>query len=315
MSALLERRDPFAAAPVSLAPISDEQQVDENLEPPFVRVRDGNESFIYADSEARSDFSNPVSYTLGGGNFQFYARKLKRIAAEGTQLALCIPNINPRNNVVLFFSTVTGLTHTATIPEGHYNTVAAGVAALVAALNAAVPPSGLVFAGVINPLNGRQFTLTAVGGLYHFIVGNPLSTMMTRGRYLFNLPIDQTDTAAKTVGAVYLAYTRHFDILSNSFVEYSKNPACSNSRMPNSQIARVFLKSPTSPPGGLLTPTDDLSFNVYVNSASTNYNRGRALEVLDISLIDEFGMPLYVPALSTGTPANMMLDLIIKTEL
>lgn len=313
MAGLHERTNPYGTPTVSLAPVSDDQVTDANLEPPFVRVRSGNESFVYADSEARADVTDPSTYVLGGGDFQFYVRKMQRIAFEGLQANLSVPNINERNNTVIFHSTTSGLDHTVVVPEGIYTTAAAAAGALVSAMNLA--PSGILFTAVVNPANALQVTLLAAGGTFHFIVGNPASTMMTRGRYLFNLPQEQTDTASKTMGAVFLQYTRFFDIISYSYTEYSKNPNTSNDHVPNALLARVFLAPP-----GPLSPTTGLQsngvgfFTTDVN-VSTNYNRSRALEVLDIRLVDEFGMPLYQPSLSSGSPPNAAITYILKTEL
>jgi hypothetical protein len=316
MSWLPERSNPYATQTVSLAPISDEQVTDENLEPPFVRVRAGNTGFIYADSDAREDLSNPTQYVLGGGGQQFYARKLKRLALSGLQIALAIPNINARNGTVIFHSSATGLNYTVTIPEGVYATVAAGAAALQTALNSA-GGSGLTFTVTVNPLQPLQITIAAAGGLYFFPVGPAFiaSTMMTHGRYLFNLPRSQVPAASMTAGAVYLQYTRWFDILSSEYSLYTKNPNTSNDRGPNNLIVRVFMQAALTGVGNDGLPSSGLSLFTTDVSAETNYNRSRELAVLDINIVDEFGDPLYVPALSTGSPVNNGLTLIITSEI
>jgi hypothetical protein len=310
MSWLVERNDPFAAQPVSLAPISDEQQTDRNLEPPFVRIRDGNESFVYADSEARDDLTSQNEYILGGGDRQFYARKLQRIALDGMQVAMSTPNINVRNNVLILHSATTNADYTVTIPEGLYPSVSTAAAALQTALNTVSGASLLTFTVTANALNPLQLLISAAGGSFHF---EPNSPMITRGRYLFNLPAETVDTPSKTAGAAYLMYSRYFDIVSNSFTEHTKNPNTSNTRAPNALVKRVFIEG-AGGIGGV--PINGISAVVSgIGTVSTNYDRTRALEVLDIRILDEFKEPFYMPSLSSGTPGNSGFTFVIKTEL
>lgn len=322
MASLPERRNPFGSQTVSLAPVSDEQQTDENLEPPFVRIRGGNSSFIFADSEIRSaapgvppalapDLFNVTDFTLGGGDHQFYARKIKRLSVEGIQIANCVPNVNERNNVITFFSSSSGTNHTVTVPEGLYTTAATLVAALVTALNTATGASGLTWTATVNPINDCQWTLSVVGGTYHFVLTSP---MILNGRYLYNLPIDQANTASKTFGAVYGLYTRYIDVVSTALTEYTKNPWSSNARGPNGLVARIFVASPIMGTGGI-SSSGMTFFAGTAQDASTNYNRSRAVEVIDLSLRDEFGQPYYIPSYATGTPANAGFNLIIRNEL
>jgi hypothetical protein len=324
MASLPERNTPFHPQLVSLAPNSDEQQTDENLEPPFVRVRSGNECFIFADSEVREtplgtpqslapDLFNATSFSLGGGNHQFYARKLKRLSVSGIQIANCVPNVNPRNNAVSFFSSASGLTHTVSIPEGQYATRATLTAALQTALNTATGASGLTWTITVNPLNSCQYTLATAGGNYRFVLTSP---MVLYGRYLFNLPQEQALSNSKTMGAVYGLYTRYIDVISASMTEYTKNPWSSNTRVPNGLVARVFIGPQAgfgSSAGGIAS--DGMSFFAGVEAAPINYNRSRAIEVIDLALRDEFGQPYYIPSYSSGSPPNSALDLIIKAEL
>lgn len=314
MSLLPERVDPYRATKVSLAPVSDEQQTDENLEPPFVRVRTGNESFVFADSEIRdapSDLFNVDDFTLGGGNHQFYVRKIKRLSIDGIQFALCTPNVNIRNNTITFFSTTSGTNHTVVVPEGLYPSAPALATALQTALNTATGASGLTWTITVNPINACQYTLSVAGGTYHFILSSP---MIMFGRYLYNLPQDQANTASKTMGGVFGLYSRYVDIISNALTEYTKNPSSSNARGPNGLVARVFIASPLTPGVGGIT-SGAVDFFASAASVGYNYDRSRALETIDVGLRDEFGQPFYIPSLSTGSPPNSALTLIIKTEL
>jgi len=321
MSIVPDRTNPYTVTQVSLAPISDNQQNDENLEPPFIRIRRGNECFIFVDSEVRQgsdgvpqaltpDLFNATDFALGGGSHQFYARKIKRLNVGGFQFAACSPNVNPRNNVLTFFSTTSGANHTVVVREGLYVTAATLVAALVGALNTATGASGLTWSALVNPVNACQWTLSVVGGTYHFVL---TSLMILYGRYLYNLPQEQANTASKTFGAVFGLYSRHIDVVSLALTEYSKNPTSSNASIPNGVIARAFFKSPLGGAGGI--PIDGLSFFATDVVANVNYDRSRALEVIDISLRDEFNQPFYIPSYSSGSPPNSMFDMVVEAEL
>lgn len=313
-SASARNLDPYTVPLVSLAPVSDEQQTDENLEPPFMRVRSANGAFLHLDG-GFPDFPNNVTtntaFTIGNDPInRLYTRKIQRFSLAAVGLNLATPNINQRNNVVIFEDSP-GVIHRGVIPEGFYNTIPAALTALQTALNTATPPSPLVFTVTQNPLNQFQATIAATAAFRFF--NNPANLMLINGKSLFNLPLDQTFTTTKTLGAAFLIYSRYIDVCSSALTRYSKNPTFGN-QSPSNLYARVYLESPVSQRGGI--PLGGASFFALGQTQeATNFRRDRAFESVDISLFDDTGAPFYIPSLATGTPANVTPSIVLATEI
>lgn len=311
--------DPYVLPLVSLAPVSDEQQTDENLEPPFVRVRATNAAFLHLDGGFRDFVDSPFNgdntqFTIGNDpRNRLYTRKIQRFSIGGVALQLATPNINPRNNVVIFES-APGVTHTATIAEGYYDTLAAAYTALQNALNAALPPIAMGFVvtaapfpGSIHPLQGR----IAANLPWRFLL-DPANLTLFKGKDLFNLPEDQNFTLVKTLGAAFLMYSRYIDICSTALTRYTKNPTAGN-QAPSNLYARVYLSSPVADRGGFsLNAANFAPFGS--TPEATNFRRDRAFEQVDISLLDDQGQPFYIPSLATETAANAAPSVILTTE-
>jgi hypothetical protein len=312
--------DPYKIPLVSLAPISDEQQTDSNLEPPFVRVRSGNSSFLHLDGGSKdrnSDLNNSV-FTIGTQENRLYTRKIQRFSLAGVQLGLNTPNINPRNNVVIFESSP-GVIHTSSIPEGYYESLDTAIAgsaltALETALNSATPASGITFTvswpRSTNPVASKfQGLITATAPFRFF--EDPSNLMLVKGATLFNLPRDQNFTVSKTLGAAFLVYSRYIDVCSYALTQYSKNPTSSN-QGPSNLYARFFL---TPAFNTHAISSTELDFAILPPSTeATNFNRSRAFEKVDITLRDEFGDLFYIPSIATNTPANVGPSLVLLTE-
>lgn len=325
--------DPYLVPQVTLAPVSDEQQTDENLEPPYIRLRSANAGFLHLDGgfeDANSQTPDNASFTIGTQLNRLYTRKIQRFSVAGLQSFLATPNINPRNNVVIYETVpAAGGPHVATIPEGWYTalnnaTADSALTALQNALNAAVPPppaatfTVLWARGVTPAANPLQAIINTGGGFTFRFSLNTASTMLFKGKNLFNLPADQTFTAIKTLGAAFLIYSRYLDICSSALTRYTKNPTASN-QGPFNLYARIYLQSPlvepsVPNPGGF--PTMGGAFAAFQPSIeSTNFRRDRAFESVDITFRDEFGDPFYIPSLATGTLANVDPSLVLLTEI
>lgn len=306
--------DPYTVPLVSLSPVSDEQQTDENLEPPFIRVRSANGGFVHIDGGFPDFPDNVISntaFTVGNDPVnRLYTRKIQRFSLAAIGISLATPNINPRNNVVIF-ETAPGVTHTGVIPEGVYTTIPTALAALQAALSTAVPPAP-AFTVTQNPLNPLQATVAINAGVYRFF-RDPTNLMLVRGETLFNLSQDTAFTASKTIGATWLQYSRYIDICSSALTKYSKNPTSGN-QAPVNLYARVYLNSPIAPQGGFgLQAVNFAAFGQ--TQEATNFRRDRAFEQVDISLFDDEGQPFYIPSLATATPANVNPSIVLTTEI
>ncbi len=124
------QRVPYStdAQPVKFAPVQDSETGDDMLEPPFVRVRDGNTAFMYIDTSRETQFgggTNSAQWIVGQAgpqsNSQIDARKIRRQACVAVKYAWFTPNVNPTNNVITFrVSTHPLVDLTAVIPTYNY---------------------------------------------------------------------------------------------------------------------------------------------------------------------------------------------------
>lgn len=310
--------NPYLLPQVILAPVLDEIQAnDSNLEPPMVRIRASNSSFLSVDSTEDAEGSSSKFVIGGGGQPPLEMRRIKRIAFYRYVGTGNSPNINKGNNQIVFRSSNTGFAvdYTAIIPEGYYNTVAQALTALVTALNTATPAGfGLVFAttpydaaagAASDPQRAR---LTSAGGTFAF---SPDSLMSKFGTYLYGLPFVTAlnpvpaSYAAQAsnnlpIGQILLLSTRWIDIISQATNEYTKNPSTGNDLGGNNLVARLYITLPT-----LNTSTTTLNAipNEIVQKLTwTNYDRTRQLGTLDITLLDEFARVLYQAPL--GVPGD-----------
>lgn len=115
------------AIPVKLVPMQDSETGDENIEPPFVRVRSGNTAYMYLDTspETQKNDNNTAEWIIGDAGpdtrSNLYARKFKRSACRFVEIMWATPNVNPRNNTIIFrHSANPALSITAVIPTYNY---------------------------------------------------------------------------------------------------------------------------------------------------------------------------------------------------
>lgn len=285
--------NPYEITKVVLAPISDEMQTDNNLEPPFVRIRSPNSSFTYLDTfsikdRLSSDGSNTGKWIIGTNN-PLFIRRTKRFGITEFRMSNAITNINPRNNTISFNSSNTGATvHTVVIPEGFY-TPATATTALIATLNSITGTTGLTFtAPTIYPGNDRFISLTSAGGNFRI-----LESDFTKKGYVFwgFNPYTTTGLSAPlsntfVMGSITGVYTQYYDIVSASLNQFTKNPSGGND-VPGGHIFRVFTGD--TPLGA------DITFGV-PEIAFINFSSNSTLNNIDISVVDQFDDPVYIPS-------------------
>lgn len=252
------------------------------LEPQSLKDYFNHLSSVYIDSLTDNATGNPVDIAIQ--NSTLFARYVNKLSVSALFMTWLSPNVNPRNNSVTFYSTNSTLTHTVTVPEGFYTTPLTIMNALVTALNTASGASGLIFSHLINPLQPSSSTLTATGGSYHFITSSP---MIVKGSHLIGLPIDQTDTVSKTVGAIHLYYTRWVDITSTTLTKHTVNPNTSNKFGNNSLLLRSYTKKH-------FDGTNNL-FELVQNRNWMRWDISENISNVDFRVLDEFGELLYVP--------------------
>jgi len=290
----------YEVPPVLLTQITDDIiGNDENLEPQFVRVRASNQSILYLEASFSQNQNN------ANNNFLFFtnlnAVKIKRLAITDASFFDVTPNVNIRNNTIAFFRQSDGVRFEVTVPEFYAATGTSLINALLAALNAS--GSGIVFGSTpVLTVYPQTFTINGSAGFRW----DETSSMIRRGEYLINLleprSVD-TFSLVKTVGPMFLQYTRYIDIISYSLNEYTKNPTTSNSTFNNASLLfRLYFDNDLAPirRGAAV-----------LNLVFFNFNRTRGIDNIDIRLLDEFGEPFYVPLYIT----NFDFTLIMTTEI
>lgn len=276
-------------------------------EPQALKIRAQNSSNIFIDVQSISPQLNiaPISILLSSQGNTFFLRNIVRLAVSKIFIQWQTPNINDRNNIITYFSSVTGTLHSSRIPTGFYNTRLIAMNALVAALNAPFigGASGLVFSHIIQPLNPTCSTLSAVGGNFRFELS---SIMIVFGEQLFNLPRDQTPTASKLVGSMALLYTRYIDFRSRVLTQWTKNPNTSNRSGANNLLFRFFLENPFGIEGPLEETVQNL---VYFAQKPSN-----TIQSPDFQLNDQFGQPLITGVCAEDTASGFFWDVALITE-
>jgi hypothetical protein len=279
-------KNPYLLQRVVLSSVSDEIQLDENLEPPFVRIRGSNSNFIYIDLSSKSDPSiNPASRIC---NIERGAPRINRIRVNYISFRLFSPNINPRNNVFVFTRISTGITYTITLAE--QNSIGlARYTILVNAMNTAVGGPVFVLSTIASCPN--TYSITDVGGSWYF---SSTSIGARNGRYLWGMNTTNTGLASAGVGQIFTYftenYTRYIDISSNELTQYAKLDP-SGYDLSDQVLYRYNITS---------TNFGDYEFAVTTDTANINFDRSRSLQTIDITLTDEFSQLLYIPRSAWG---------------
>lgn len=290
---------------IFIPPVRQEMYSRSDLEPQLITSRKPNKAAIYFDSEDMLLETNKVDIVMStvkyiGDTPGQLASAIKRIELDSSGINYVSPNVNPRNNTITFFSSVTGTFFTVSIPEGFYSLQPTNniMTALVTALNTVTGTSGLTFSFSQVPLFPTTFTLQSTGGNYFFSLSSP---MIIKGYQLINLPTSQVPTNIKTVGSVGLWYTRYIDICSTTLSKYQKVKTTSTGRN-HDIIFRVFLDDPTFP--------HVIGFFKETN-VSYNFLFTEPLLTVDFELRDQNGDLLYIEDFTEGTNNGFFWDLNI----
>jgi hypothetical protein len=252
---------------------------DLNLEPQYVRVRHGNNSYIYIQIDSVDQNSKSLLSTTNSGFL-----KVQRFAIQGFGYGDQTPNINIRNNVFQYI--LNGALYTSTIPQGFYTDIPTAMTALLTALNNPTPslPTGADFTATQIP-NSIYYTLSCNYSFYFYSGSGVIN-----GKYLFGIPIGSVATASTSlvIGPILLYYTRWLDINSNTLTQYCKlfNASVFNSV---NNIFRIYLDPP-----GLDTPRSRIFVGLSEPLRWINNNPSNSTQTIDFQILDEFGQPAYI---------------------
>jgi len=240
-------------------------------EPQYIKIMPNNTNIIAVISDDRIN-GDPYDFTV---TFDGLPRHYDKIAVNYVLLKYSIPNINIRNNQLIFNSTITGNTHTGYITPGFYNFNTIG-SAIKNALDNAVPAHGLTFTAT-QSIAQQNYTISVSAGLFSF----QDCTMRSRGIYTMKLPAVGILSASHIINGLTLHYTRSIWVYSDELNRYNKNPNYSSNKF-NSQFLLVFtINDPTVPIfyAG--------AYNVPANYIK--YEKSHAISAVDVKIIDDFG--------------------------
>lgn len=247
-----------------------------SLEPQYVKIKPNN----------RGLFTLSLAYS-GTSDFPVYnqlinVRRVSRISPTAYRGYWNIPNVNPRNNVLVFRAN--GVLYTITIPEGYYS-VADLVARVVADINAVVGGAWLLTATLLpNSVNVYTFslkpgdTIEIIGGSASWdLPKNPLSTYLLDFR-TGSGPVNRFTCNPRGV------YTPFIDISSAVLTNDSKTGQVDLS-LPANFVHRQYINN----------PLPNFISEEIVNGSIINVSPSRMLNTIDITLRDSSGSTLYIP--------------------
>jgi hypothetical protein len=291
---------------VSLPPMSTHMYSYTATEPQYVSTRIPNQGWLYINSQDSPPGTDRSNYTVGTS--EIMATAMARIKVLGFATYWNIPNVNPRNDVISFYSsnsapgfpgnpTSTNLGPkftTAPLVDRWYNiNVPADQAALnadiIAKLNALVGLTGLTFS--LTPVVGfpQTFILSAAGGAF---ILDPTSPAVAKGQQMFGftqLPASQLVQASFVVATppqtFNFAYTQFVDIISSQLTKWDKMLSTSTGRI-SPLVIRAYV-------GGQQWGLQFQELNAHLVEIS--WKADEPLTTFDIRFFDMNGDPLYVP--------------------
>jgi hypothetical protein len=292
---------------VLLNPVTPGIYCKSGLEPQYVTVRDPNRAVMYLDSQDNTLILDKTNMQISTARFigdspSQLASGICRIGLASAGVWYNIPNVNPRNNTITFYSSFSSSTHTVTVPEGFYTTPTALITAIRDALNTATGSSGLTFSFTTITGFPSSFNLLSAGGNYYFDL---TCTGVKYGYQLWNLPVDQVASNTKVVGSISGFYTRFIDMTSVSIVQYAKIKTVSSAQTPN-LVVRIFVDDPTYQHFVSVTNIPEVSYSFM--STEPIYS-------LQFQLLDQFGQTLYVPSGASGTAGGFFWDCQLLIEI
>lgn len=257
---------------------------ESSKEPQYITSKDPVNGWLYlnsADTVYGVDRTN-CQITSDGP----FASGFNRLRVAGVSALWYIPNVNPRNNTISFYSSNTGSTkHTVTLTERYYDiTSTTDVAALATdietALNSLTGATLLTF--TITAITGfpRKYTISATGGTFHF----DLDCTAVIAEQMYNFDRDQTSAASKTLGPMNMMYTQFVDIVSTTLTKWEKIKSISSGDI-NPIVCRAYI-------GGNAWGSNFQQLSHYL---AFSWNAQEPLYAIDIRMYDQNGKPLYVP--------------------
>lgn len=280
---------------VVISPIMDDQSgvLDNNLEPSYVRIRSRNASFTWVDTfDSNSKLSENQFLISSPGTLM--SKRTKRFALSYYASQLSIPNINPRNNTIVFQVNNLPTVYTAVIPEGFYTRTQA-IAALLTAMNGV--GSGTVFTAP-SQFPGSDIYIILSGTTNYRILNTSICTFVNTGYAFWGfLKADPRFTTLAPyannlpIGPISTFYTRYYDVTSQYLLQHTKAANTGNRVLGNTLFRIYSIQQQNMPADSTYT----FQFPSTLENSSWNFDAMHSISNIDINLFDEFGQPLYLP--------------------
>lgn len=246
--------------------------------------------------------TQPVNNFIIQKRQPFLSGYFTRLAVTEVRLEFNSPNVNPRNNKIIFIDNP-GTSHTITVPENFYTPVELA-SALQSALTTAIPAQTWTVAFSANAFSiESDEDFQFVPFQYQTIDQSLKGLFFLMGFSPAEAFIDDTEH----FGTIFppMTYTRYVDVCSRQLTQYQK--VKDNSTRENQTpavLCRIYLGNYTTEGIGIGDSTATLYypgcrpaviqrlFNVPKYSA---WNPGAFIDQIDIQLRDDVGNLLYVP--------------------
>lgn len=255
--------------PVYLAREPDTAQ-DNEFEPQRVRVISNNIGMLQVDSLFR-DSGTPWEFMV---SFTNYTRGIRRVALNFAQFWLTIPNINIKNNTLVYFDNGDATFKTATLTPGFYNLNTLATE-LQTALNASVPAPVAPFAVAVNP---NQFNLTVTNANQFYF--DPTSAFIVRGKFCAGFTESTTLTTSLSSGVCKLFYTDYLVIESQQLSNYTKNVSIGSNDIMSNIVGLVAIDDGSYPHRRSSYYSDKQWIHFFASTQITNLN---------IRIVDMYG--------------------------
>jgi hypothetical protein len=275
---------------------------DSFKDPQPVCAKKPTSAWIYINTDSLTDDQPRNNFTVAldkDGNRVEFARETSRLSPVGVAITnWFIPNCNPRNNAIVFFSSVTGLRYTAFIPEGLYTTSLALTNAMVLAMNGV--GSGITFSAVAIPLFPDTYTLVGTANFYITADCN----IVKKGQALAGIAPSEILAISRTIGPMGLKYTDYVDVHSKAITQYQKLRSITTEGK-SGLVLRAYLG-----------PEDNWGNRFYssflLQNLSFAFRANAVLNAIDIQLYDDNGDFLYIPPYLERT---LSFQLTLQAEL
>ena len=249
---------------------------DNGHEPQYVTAKEPQNGWIYLDSKNSTDADKT--------NCQIVSRtpliqQANRIRVAGIGGYFPIPNVNPRNNVISFWSSITNSVWSVTLTERYYamTDVAVLIADIIVKLNSVSGGSGLTFASVAVTGFPNTYNINAASGTFYW---DRNSSAVIKGSQMYGLVLAGAATSQRL--SPPMVYTNYVDVKSTELTKWKKITSLTSGSL-NPVLLRAFIGSHWGRDYSNLSDT----YLAFAWDAST------PLFQCDISFYDENGDPLY----------------------